>query len=131
MSATLGSTLLGFSREVVTARFFGASWQLDVFLSASAMTTILFGVFNGALTSALVPIFSDYIATDRERDGWRLASTLLIGVTALLAVLASLGWLLAPFYVPLFARFPADRLPTAIAMKASIIPSSVNFPIGT
>jgi len=123
MSATLGSTLLGFSREVVTARFFGASWQLDVFLSASAMTTILFGVFNGALTSALVPIFSDYIATDRERDGWRLASTLLIGVTALLAVLASLGWLLAPFYVPLFARFPADRLPTAIAMTRWLMPT--------
>jgi putative peptidoglycan lipid II flippase len=123
MTATLGSTLLGFTREVVTARFFGASWQLDVFLSASAMTTILFGVFNGALTSALVPIFSDYIATDRERDGWRLASTLLIGVTAVLAILATLGWLFAPLYVPLFARFPADRLPTAIAMTRWLMPT--------
>jgi len=123
MSATLGSTLLGFAREVVTARYFGASWQLDVFLSASAMTTILFGVFNGALTSALVPIFSDYLATDREREGWRLASTLIITVTLALVVLATLGWLLAPVYVPLFARFPADRLPTAVAMTRWLMPT--------
>jgi putative peptidoglycan lipid II flippase len=123
MSATLASTLLGFSREVVTAKYFGASWQLDVFLSASAMTTILFGVFNGALTSALVPIFSDYLATDREHDGWRLASTLIVGVAGVLALLAALGWLLAPVYVPLFARFPADRLPTAIAMTRWLMPT--------
>jgi len=123
MSATLASTLLGFSREVVTARFFGASWQFDVFLSASAMTTILFGVFNGALTSALVPIFSDYLATDREREGWRLASTLIITVSLVLVVLAGLGWLLAPVYVPLFARFPAARLPEAIAMTRWLMPT--------
>jgi putative peptidoglycan lipid II flippase len=123
MAATLASTTLGFAREVVTARFFGASWQLDVFLSANAMTTILFGLFNGALCSALVPIFSDYLATGREREGWRLASTLLIAVTAILVVLTALGWYFAPVYVPLFARFPADRMPTVIAMTRWLLPT--------
>jgi putative peptidoglycan lipid II flippase len=123
MAATLASTLLGFTREVVTARYFGASWQLDVFLSASAMTTILFGVFNGALTSALVPIFSDYLATGREREGWRLASTLIIAVTMMLAVLAAAGWYFAPIYVPLFARFPAERMSTVIAMTRWLMPT--------
>jgi putative peptidoglycan lipid II flippase len=123
MGATLASTLLGFCREVVTARYFGASWQLDVYLSASAMTVILFGVFNGALTSALVPIFSDYVATGNERAGWRLASTVILTVTLLLSVLAVAGWLAAPFFVPLFARFPADRLPTAVAMTRWLMPT--------
>jgi putative peptidoglycan lipid II flippase len=125
MGATLASTLLGFAREIVTARYFGASWSLDVFLSANAMTTILFGVFNGALTSALVPIFSDYLATDREREAWRLASTLILGVIAVLALAALAGWFFAPYYVPQFARFPADRLPTAIAMTRWLMPTII------
>src|ERR1019366_2948358 len=80
MGATLASTMLGFVREVVNARYFGASGDMDAFLAAAVVPTILFGVFNGALVSALVPIFSDYLATDREDDAWQLASTLIIGV---------------------------------------------------
>jgi putative peptidoglycan lipid II flippase len=62
MAATLGSTVLGFVREVLNARYFGASGAMDAFLAAAVVPTILFGVFNGALVSGLVPIFSEYFA---------------------------------------------------------------------
>ena len=86
MAVTLASMILGFGREVVYAKFFGTSWQLDAFLSAVIVPTVLFGVFNGALISALVPIFSEYITTDREEEAWRLGTTLLVVTTALLTV---------------------------------------------
>ncbi len=70
MGATLASTMLGFVREVVYAKFYGTSWELDAFLAASVVPTILFGVFNGALVTALVPLFSDYVSTEREEDAW-------------------------------------------------------------
>src|ERR1700679_2774023 len=105
MAATLASMVLGFGREVLNARYFGASGDMDAFLAATVVPTILFGVFNGALVSALVPIFSEYFATDREEDAWRLASTLILGVAAGLSVAAAAGAWLAPLYVPLFARF--------------------------
>ncbi len=59
MAATLGSTLLGFMREVVSAKYYGTRWEMDTFLAAAVVPTILFGVFNGALVSALVPTFSE------------------------------------------------------------------------
>jgi putative peptidoglycan lipid II flippase len=125
MGATLASTILGFAREVVYAKYFGASWQLDAFLAAQTVPTILFGVFNGALVSALVPIFSDYLATEREDEAWRLGSTLVIAVAALLSCAAALGAWLAPAYVPLVAHFPPNRLAVTIEMTRWLMPTIV------
>src|SRR5580704_10300888 len=110
MGVTLASTVLGFAREVLNARYFGASGDMDAFLAAAVVPTILFGVFNGALVSALVPIFSEYSVSDREEDAWQLASTLIIVLSALLIVAAALGAWLAPVYVPWIARFQGHRL---------------------
>ena len=66
MGATFASTLLGFMREVVSARYYGTRWEMDTFLAAATIPTILFGVFNGALVSVLVPTFSEYLAHRKE-----------------------------------------------------------------
>ena len=68
MAATFASTLFGFFREVVNAKFYGTQWEMDTFLAAATIPTILFGVFNGALVSALVPTFSEYISHEREEE---------------------------------------------------------------
>ncbi len=122
MAATLTSMLLGFGREVLNARYFGASGDMDAFLAATVVPTILFGVFNGALVSALVPIFSDYAVNDREEDAWRLASTLIITVTAGLIFAAAIGAWFAPLYVPWIARFQGHRLQEAIDMTRWLMP---------
>ncbi len=125
MGATLASTGLGFAREVVMARYFGASWELDAFLAALVVPTILFGVFNGALVSALVPIFADYVATGRERDAVRLAMTLITTITFILAVAAALGWVFAPYYLPLIVHFPHDRLALTVEITRWLMPTIV------
>jgi putative peptidoglycan lipid II flippase len=126
MAATFGSTLLGFAREVVNARYYGTRWEMDTFLAAATIPTIIFGLFNGALVSALVPVFSEYIATERHEDGWRLANTVLNGLVIILVVGAVLGWLLAPIYVPFIAHgFPAPQMGVAIRMTRWLMPSIV------
>jgi putative peptidoglycan lipid II flippase len=126
MLATLGSTLLGFAREVVNARYYGTRWEMDTFLAAATIPTIVFGLFNGALVSALVPVFSEYIATKRDEEAWKLASTVLNGLLIVLSVAAVLGWLLAPLYVPLIAHgFPAPQMGVAIRMTRWLMPSIV------
>ena len=122
MAATLASMILGFGREVLNARYFGASGDMDAFLAATVVPTILFGVFNGALVSALVPIFSEYFVTDREEDAWQLASTLIVSIALVLAVAAGLGAWLAPVYVPWIARFHGQQLDEAIAMTRWLMP---------
>jgi putative peptidoglycan lipid II flippase len=126
MAATLGSALLGFGREVVNAHYFGTRWELDTFLATATIPTIIFGIFNGALVTALVPTFSEYLASGEEDEAWRLASTIINGLIILLSIGALLGWLLAPFYVPLIAHgFPPAQMQVAIRMARWLMPSIV------
>jgi putative peptidoglycan lipid II flippase len=126
MAATLGSTILGFGREVVNAHYFGTRWELDTFLATATIPTILFGIFNGALVSALVPIFSEYLAKGKEDEAWRLASTIINCLAIVLTVSAILGYLLAPYYVPIIAHgFPHPQMGVAIRMARWLMPSIV------
>jgi putative peptidoglycan lipid II flippase len=118
--------LLGFSREVVSARYYGTRWEMDTFLAAATIPTILFGVFNGALVSALVPTFSEYLAHRKEDEAWRLASTVLNVLAILLTTCALIGFFTARWYVPLIAHgFPAPQMSVAIRMTRWLMPSIV------
>ena len=104
MGATLVSAALGFLREVVNAHHYGTHYEMDAFLAAAVIPTILFGVFNGALVSALVPVFTDYIAQGREEEAWRLGSTVINGLLVVMTILAAAGYYFAPTFVPIVAR---------------------------
>ncbi|MGB8521122.1 MAG: murein biosynthesis integral membrane protein MurJ [Candidatus Tumulicola sp.] len=126
MGATLVSTLLGFMREVVSAKYYGTRWEMDTFLAAATVPTILFGVFNGALVSALVPTFSEYLAHHKEDEAWRLASTVLNLLAIVLTACAVLGYFTARWYVPVIAHgFPAPQMSVAIRMTRWLMPSIV------
>ncbi len=126
MAATLGSSLLGFVLQVVNARYFGTSANMDAFLAASTIPVILFGVFNGALVSALVPAFSELVSQGNEESAWRLASTIFNGLFVALAVLASLGWLFAPAIVPIVARgFGPSEMALTVGMTRWLLPTIV------
>ena len=126
MIATLVSSVLGFGREVVSARYFGTEWQMDSFLAAATIPTILFGVFNGALVTALVPVFSDYVSRGEDESARRLGSTVFNVLAIALTLLAIFGWMLAPWYVPLVAQgFPKPQLAMTIDMTRWFMPSVV------
>jgi putative peptidoglycan lipid II flippase len=126
MGALLCAALLGFLREVVNAKYYGTQWQMDAFLAASVIPTILSGVFNGALVGALVPTFSEYIGHQRPEEGWRLASTILNLLGLIMLGCAILGYVLAPWYVPIIAHgFPKPHIDVAIRMTRLLIPSIV------
>ncbi len=126
MAATLASTVLGFFREVVNAKFYGTAWEMDTFLAAATIPTILFGLFQGALVNALVPTFSEYVALGDEEQGWRLANTIINGVFAVTAACAVLGFVFAPYIVPLIAHgFPPPQMGVAIHMTRWLMPSIV------
>ncbi len=126
MGATLASSVLGFGREVVNARYYGTQLEMDAFLAAATIPTILFGVFNGALVSALVPVFSEYVSRGEEESAWRLGSTVFNMLFVALTLLAVAGWYLAPAYVPVVAQgFSASELALTIEMTRWLMPSVV------
>ncbi len=126
MGATLASTILGFGREVINAKFYGTQWEMDTFLAAATIPTILFGVFNGALVSALVPTFTEYITHGREDEAWGLGSTIVNTLAIVLTLGAIVGYVAAPWYVPIIAHgFPAPQMGVAIHMTRTLMPSIV------
>src|SRR2546429_2375118 len=66
-SATLLSRLLGFVRDMVVARAFGAGPITDEFFVAFRIPNILRRLLaEGALSTAMIPVFTDYVARDRK-----------------------------------------------------------------
>jgi putative peptidoglycan lipid II flippase len=102
-SFTLISRLLGFVRDLLTARLFGASGIADAFFVAFRIPNLLRSlVAEGALTSAFVPVFSGELVKgkDTAQQTLRAVSGLLLQTTTFIT---ALGIIFAPSVVELLA----------------------------
>jgi len=95
--ATLLSRLLGFVRDMVVARAFGAGPITDAFFVAFRIPNILRRLLaEGALSTAMIPVFTDYMARDDRREIHRMLRAVL-GLSLLaLTVTTALGIVFAP-----------------------------------
>lgn len=97
------SRVLGFIRDVLTARLLGAGLVADAFFVAFRIPNLLRSfVAEGALTSAFVPVFASELAQGRDQAvrTIRSVTSLLMIATSVLTVL---GVLFAPQVVDIFA----------------------------
>ncbi len=103
----VASRVLGWLRLSVIGARFGQSPELDAFLAAFRVPDTIFNLLvAGALASAFIPVFTGYLAKEREDEAWRVASTVLNAMLVLLVLLSAVMWVAAPWVVPLFANFP-------------------------
>ncbi len=90
---TLASRVLGMLRDAATAALFGISGGgvMDAFVLAFRIPNILRRLFGeGALAVSYLPVLSAALQRDR-RDGWRLASVILLRLAVVLLTLVVLG----------------------------------------
>lgn len=122
----IASRVLGVVRESVIAGTFGRGAEVAAFTAASALPTIVYDLLiNGAISAALVPVFSEYAEGDQQTF-WRVASTV-INLALLVVVLATvlLIWQ-APLVVAVLAGgFEPAIQDTATAMVRWLLPSVV------
>ena len=102
MSAILISRILGFIRERAVAEVFGRTGITDVFFAAFALPDLMYQLLvGGALSSAFIPVFTEYLAKDQEKEAWHVASIFLnLTVLALLAIMI-FGVIFTPVLAPL------------------------------
>jgi putative peptidoglycan lipid II flippase len=114
IAALVASRILGWLRLSVIGATFGATPELDAFWAAFKIPNALFELLvAGALSSAFIPVFAGYLAKEREREAWRVASIVMNVLILSLVVLSAVMWLVAPWLVPTivapgFARDPAQ-----------------------
>jgi putative peptidoglycan lipid II flippase len=121
-AATLASRVLGFVRDMVVALSFGAGPVTDAFFVAFRIPNILRRLLaEGALSTAVVPIFTEYTVTRSPTELVRMlravlaAALLVLGLTTL-AGIAAAPWVVT-FIAPGFADDPAQRTLTVLLTR--------------
>ena len=110
-AAVLLSRITGLIREVVLARFFGASMVFDAFLAAFRIPNLMRDLLaEGALSAAFVTTFSQELSAKGDEAAFRLSNLLATVLVPMLAVLCLLGVIFAPQVVDVM--FPGfDQVP--------------------
>ena len=102
--AILCSRVLGLIREVIFAALFGASRNMDAFLTAFRAPNMLRDLFaEGALSTAFVTIFSKKIAAEGDASAWKLANKVATLTAVFMSAVTLVGVVIAPYLVALLA----------------------------
>ena len=111
-SMTLLSRILGYARDAIIARAFGAGVATDAFFVAFRLPNLLRRMFaEGAFSQAFVPILSEYKNRQSPEETRQLVDCVASILGLALVVVTALGVTLAPLIVyvsaPGFAADPA------------------------
>jgi putative peptidoglycan lipid II flippase len=102
--ATLLSRILGFVRDMVVARAFGAGLATDAFFVAFRIPNLLRRLLaEGALSTAFIPVFTEYLVTHPRGEFLRMIRSVAGAFSLTLCGVSLLGILLAPWVVSLMA----------------------------
>ena len=97
MVASLLSRVLGLVRDKAIGHFWGRGLHTDAYWAAfNGPDLLYFLLAGGALSAAIVPVFTGYLQRKEEGESWKVANTLL----TLLLGLAAVGVLV----IEIFAR---------------------------
>jgi putative peptidoglycan lipid II flippase len=131
--------LLGFVRQILIARQFQLSPELDAFNAANNLPDLLFALISaGAIGMAFIPVLSEALEKDGRPALWKLFSQIanlffpiLIGVSILIAIFADqlVSWRLgvAPGFTASQRALVADLM--RINLLATLIFSMAGFAI--
>lgn len=130
--AALASRLLGWIRLLVIGSQFGATADLDAYFAAFRIPDAIFQlVVAGALSAALIPVFSGFRARNEEHEAWRLASSVINLVLIALAAFSAVMAVLAPWVVPIIVPgFDAPTTETTVRLTRLMLLSPVFVGMG-
>ena len=102
--AVLMSRVTGLVRESVMARLFGASLAYDAFMLGFRIPNLTRDLFaEGALSSAFVPVFTEYLNKHSKEDAARLVNLVATAILIVVGCVCLLGMLGAPWLVHVLA----------------------------
>lgn len=93
IAMNLISKVLGFVRETVIAREYGATYLTDAYNAAYTIPYFLQMVLGMALVTSIVPVVTKYLMDGDEREAWKIASITLNWTVLMMAVFAVIGML--------------------------------------
>jgi putative peptidoglycan lipid II flippase len=124
--AVFMSRITGLMRESVMARLFGAGLVYDAFMLGFRIPNLTRDLFaEGALSSAFVPTFTDYLANRGKEEAARLANLVATALILIVGTICALGVIFAPQLVHLLAPGYAEvpgKFELAVEMTRIMFP---------
>lgn len=103
MATVIFSQILGVVRQRLLASIFSVSNTLGIYDYSTLLPETLFQLtIVAALSSAFIPVFSQYLAKGKEKEGQTLASTLLAIGLLIFAIISIFIGIFAPNFLNLF-----------------------------
>lgn len=122
MATVVLSQLLGLLRTRLLFSIFGASNTLGTYNYAYILPDSIFQLTIGAaLTSAFIPVFSDYLSKDKEKEGNMMASTLLASGLVIFSIISILLAIFAPQILSVFFNQAENFNPGEIQLMANLM----------
>ena len=124
--AVLLSRISGLIREMVMVRLFGAGAAYDAFLVGFRIPNLTRDLFaEGALSSAFIPTFTEYLTTKSREEAARLSNLVATAVILIVGAFCALGVYFSPTLVHLvasgFTQVPG-KFETAVTMTRIMFP---------
>ncbi len=122
---TFVSRILGFVRDIVIARLFGAGLGADVFFVAFKIPNFLRRLFaEGAFSQAFIPVLAEY-RNRGDRDLKELIAHTSGTLAGILFIITAIGILAAPILIVVFAPGFVEN-PEKIALAGDLL--KITFP---
>ena len=132
MSSVFLSRVIGLARESVIAYIGGIGNEVGAYHVAFILPEILNHIVaSGFLSVTFIPIFSRYLVSDQEPEGWRVFSLILTCFGSLLTIFIAISIIFAPQLVAICAPGAGLDDPRlfakAVRMTRIILPAQLFF----
>jgi putative peptidoglycan lipid II flippase len=135
MATVILSQILGLIRQRLLVGIFGPTDTLGIYFYASQLPDTLFQLtIAAALTTAFIPVFSDYLAKNKDREAHRMASTLLVLGLGIFTVLSFFMAIFAPQLLQVFnqgGHFSPEQMTLMANLMRIILIGQLLFILGT
>jgi len=119
MAAGILSRILGYLRDVIIATAYGQTRITDAYQAAFSIPDFLYNLLvAGTVTAAFIPVFSGYINTDRQEEGWAIAATVFHVAAVVMFCGVAAAWTFTPAIVSnwLVPGFEPDSMALTVTM---------------
>jgi len=121
MVTVILSQVLGLIRQRLLVGIFGASNMLGIYLYSTQLPNTIFQLtIAAALSSAFIPVFSDYLAKGREKEAHKMASNLLAIGLAIFVVFSFILSVFAPQILQIF-NLGSNFTPQQMILMANLM----------
>lgn len=122
----IASRVIGLAREAIAANLFGSTGPYSAFVIASAVPTMIYDLLvGGALSAALVPVFSEYARPERRAELARVAGTILTVIALIMVLVLALLELLAGPLANLLGDFADPALQGILTDSLRVIAPAI------